>query len=116
PSTTHVPIAIFPPLTLPRPPSAPLFPYTTLFRSHQVTLQRLELLTVFQTDQVIFLDRLLDRHRRLWLFDHRRSRRRSRGGAECRDRKSTRLNSSHVKISDAVFCWQKTRSAASHQH
>src|SRR5690625_6796040 len=25
------------------------------------------------------------------------------------DRKSTRLNSSHVAISYAVFCWQKTR-------
>src|SRR5690606_41232884 len=26
-----------------------------------------------------------------------------------RDRKSTRLNSSHVKISYAVFCWKKTK-------
>src|SRR5690606_40897295 len=26
---------------------------------------------------------------------------------DCRDRKSTRLNSSHVKISYAVFCWKK---------
>src|SRR5690606_40866371 len=26
-----------------------------------------------------------------------------------RDRKSTRLNSSHVKISYAVFCWKKKR-------
>src|SRR5690606_40008461 len=29
------------------------------------------------------------------------------GGGE--DRKSTRLNSSHVKISYAVFCWEKKR-------
>src|SRR5690606_39418955 len=30
-------------------------------------------------------------------------------GAECQDRKSTRLNSSHVKISYAVFCLKKKR-------
>src|SRR5690554_7372902 len=28
---------------------------------------------------------------------------------ECRDRKSTRLNSSHVRISYAVFCLKKNR-------
>src|SRR5690625_5969033 len=33
---------------------------------------------------------------RVWLSDHRP------------DRKSTRLNSSHVAISYAVFCWSKT--------
>src|SRR5690606_42136602 len=32
------------------------------------------------------------------------SRFRQRGRRDCRDRKSTRLNSSHVKISYAVFC------------
>src|SRR5690606_19253643 len=30
------------------------------------------------------------------------------------DRKSTRLNSSHVKISYAVFCWKKKISALAH--
>src|SRR3712207_8810309 len=30
------------------------------------------------------------------------------GGGEARDRKSTRLNSSHANISYAVFCLQKT--------
>src|SRR5690606_19493907 len=30
--------------------------------------------------------------------------------AACPDRKSTRLNSSHVKISYAVFCWKKKKS------
>src|SRR5690606_41470581 len=31
------------------------------------------------------------------------------GSAACSDRKSTRLNSSHVKISYAVFCLKKKR-------
>src|SRR3712207_7385480 len=30
-------------------------------------------------------------------------------GAECRDRKSTRLNSSHANISYAVFCLKKKK-------
>src|SRR5690606_41674475 len=34
---------------------------------------------------------------------------RQRGRARIRDRKSTRLNSSHVKISYAVFCLKKKR-------
>src|SRR5690606_41809371 len=38
-----------------------------------------------------------------------RGRRVVRGGAEHRDRKSTRLNSSHVKISYAVFCLKKKK-------
>src|SRR5690606_1038789 len=33
----------------------------------------------------------------------------ARSGALWKDRKSTRLNSSHVKISYAVFCWKKKR-------
>src|SRR5207245_5524446 len=38
----------------------------------------------------------------------RRGRAASRRGAGCRDRKSTRLNSSHGSISYAVFCLKKT--------
>src|SRR5690606_41310510 len=34
---------------------------------------------------------------------------RGRGSADAQDRKSTRLNSSHVKISYAVFCLKKKR-------
>src|SRR5438874_3464611 len=35
---------------------------------------------------------------------------------QMRDRKSTRLNSSHVEISYAVFCLKKKRHIASHVH
>src|SRR3989442_7050367 len=61
-----------------RPPRSTLFPYTTLFRSRGG------------------VDRPV--HRRLGQW-----RRRARGG----DRKSIRLNSSHLGISYAVFCLKK---------
>src|SRR5256885_5488812 len=63
-----------------RPPRSTLFPYTTLFRS--------------KAD---------DFRRRRKLARSRSSRCCSRG----RDRKSTRLNSSHLVISYAVFCLKK---------
>src|SRR5690242_21461075 len=80
-----------------RPPRSTLFPYTTLFRStdhvgtgpaqrsrtaHRAVLRLLE--------QRAFHDRLPD------------------GGGR-RDRKSTRLNSSHMSISYAVFCLKKKK-------
>src|SRR5690606_42046488 len=77
------------------PPSPTLFPYTTLFRSRRPTRQR---------------TRRPERLRR------RRPARRGSGSPAPRigppapstsDRKSTRLNSSHVKISYAVFCLKK---------
>src|SRR5438874_4536310 len=75
-----------------RPPRSTLFPYTTLFRSGLLRAVSSRLLR--------------DRRR----FDPavaclRRSR---RGHRDLRaDRKSTRLNSSHVEISYAVFCLKK---------
>src|SRR5436305_8672675 len=83
------------------PPRSTLFPYTTLFRSDV---------------------RLLDGigGRRAGLSGRHRDRARRRpppgvrvgaGGADGRrpDRKSTRLNSSHVRISYAVFCLKKKK-------
>src|SRR5436309_9970940 len=64
-----------------RPPRSTLFPYTTLFRSAQPVGMRAE-----------------------HLFQRQRF-----GGVETGDRKSTRLNSSHVKISYAVFCLKKKK-------
>src|ERR1035441_3949818 len=66
-----------------RPPRSTLFPYTTLFRSHGL----------------------------IWIchFDERNAKR-------CRietDRKSTRLNSSHLGISYAVFCLKKKKNCTS---
>src|SRR5438034_10010780 len=72
-------------LMIRRPPRSTLFPYTTLFRS------------------------LIDEARRIYpnLGCTLPSRwRRSLGHAD-RDRKSTRLNSSHTVISYAVFCLKK---------
>src|SRR5258705_7668283 len=70
-----------------RPPRSTLFPYTTLFRS-QVLRQR----------------RGRERRRRRLRCERRKRRRRSRP-----DRKSTRLNSSHLGISYAVFCFKKKK-------
>src|SRR5262245_64735126 len=95
-----------------RPPPSPLFPYTTLFRSrHLVFLPLLELRVI---------DRLEARHSRrrrllhLVLVEDARERRVTvslLGNHRRRhvgDRKSTRLNSSHLGISYAVFCLKKT--------
>src|SRR5256885_5854348 len=65
-----------------RPPRSTLFPYTTLFRS----LARLRQL-LCREPQPLGGDRLL----------------------RVRDRKSTRLNSSHLVISYAVFCLKKKK-------
>src|SRR5690625_6721707 len=76
-----------------RPPRSTLFPYTTLFRSRKPRLRRL------------------------------RSPSQRRGGLPARryladqldkDRKSTRLNSSHVAISYAVFCLKKKNTESQH--
>src|ERR1039457_7420538 len=66
-------------LMIRRPPRSTLFPYTTLFRS-AVSCQSLG----YQRDV-------------------------RKGGRRTRDRKSTRLNSSHLVISYAVFCLKKKK-------
>src|SRR5256885_6608111 len=75
-----------------RPPRSTLFPYTTLFRSqhHHV---RLKLVVNFHYFATFLLGKFLD--------DSDDAR---------RDRKSTRLNSSHLVISYAVFCLKKKKS------
>src|SRR5260221_1997496 len=86
-----------------RPPRSTLFPYTTLFRSARVLHHRVH----------------LDAEARLadpGVEAPRRARTRlplqARGRAiqpHPRDRKSTRLNSSHTVISYAVFCLKKKK-------
>src|SRR5256885_13099789 len=71
-----------------RPPRSTLFPYTTLFRSHQVA-------GVGLAHGAVALER-------------------GHGEAAAQalaavDRKSTRLNSSHLVISYAVFCLKKKK-------
>src|SRR3712207_9329633 len=84
-------------LMIRRPPRSTLFPYTTLFRSHQPGAVRS---TVEERGA-----------RRVGSGKARRPRRRVVLGADRRaaDRKSTRLNSSHANISYAVFCLKKKK-------
>src|SRR2546422_3525468 len=74
-----------------RPPRSTLFPYTTLFRSENG-------LHVFLGDDEE-LSALAARHH-----------------VELRDRKSTRLNSSHGYISYAVFCLKKKKNRSMRHH
>src|SRR6266700_2809435 len=67
-------------LMIRRPPRSTLFPYTTLFRSRPQAGQALGRPAPARRD-----------------------------GPRDRDRKSTRLNSSHVTISYAVFCLKKKK-------
>src|SRR5258705_9158737 len=94
-------------LMIRRPPRSTLFPYTTLFRSlHFFTVRR---------------------HSRCEKYHGRRSFVRQNEFREAfvpfslwhfgigRDRKSTRLNSSHLGISYAVFCLKKKKKQKSRQ-
>src|SRR3989442_4852104 len=97
-----------------RPPRSTLFPYTTLFRSlDRAAIQKEAmgaLLAVAQGTQ---------QEPRFIVLEYRG------GGGDAApvalvgkgvDRKSTRLNSSHVRISYAVFCLQKEDKQRSLEH
>src|SRR5438874_6654046 len=84
-----------------QPPSSTLFPYTTLFRS----------LLEFGDDlgrQGFGVGAVAGVVRRLAATGLRRRNENLRA-AGFEDRKSTRLNSSHVEISYAVFCLKKKK-------
>src|SRR3712207_8176980 len=93
-----------------RPPRSTLFPYTTLFRSHLHSTSGLgEAVSCWQGRIVLLLSAEFPLNTSccfcqvylvatpVW----------SREGM--RDRKSTRLNSSHANISYAVFCLKKKK-------
>src|SRR5438132_8801040 len=80
-----------------RPPTSTLFPYTTLFRSQQFERSGDEWMAVEALDWESSARGLLDDPDALPLANQ----------ALERDRKSTRLNSSHTVISYAVFCLKK---------
>src|SRR5438034_3518248 len=84
-----------------RPPSSTLFPYTTLFRSARAPHER--------STQREFLARARPHARVPHPGLHRRALRGRRLRRDLRDRKSTRLNSSHTVISYAVFCLKKKK-------
>src|SRR5258705_2215847 len=86
-----------------RPPRSTLFPYTTLFRSSLLGLPRPRRRPVQPAADV------LEGHRRLAgpdLRDHLPVQPHLQAAG---DRKSTRLNSSHLGISYAVFCFKKKK-------
>src|SRR5256885_4146559 len=80
-----------------RPPSSTLFPYTTLFRSRGLRPPEQH-----RRRHHVAGGRLRLPHRR-----HLRREHQLREGHRPLDRKSTRLNSSHLVISYAVFCLKK---------
>src|SRR5690606_39552261 len=99
---------------LPPPPASPLFPYTTLFRSCPASRWgRTGSATALVGNLAWQGSKLGPAGTRPSCGNRRRCIGRGcRGGRgrppELRqDRKSTRLNSSHVKISYAVFCLKK---------
>src|SRR5438045_9350013 len=74
-------------LSLRPPPTSTLFPYTTLFRSGSPCHPAAEPLGSGGSERLLRTHQAADEFRR--------------------DRKSTRLNSSHLGISYAVFCLKK---------
>src|SRR2546430_15797423 len=77
-------------LMIRRPPRSTLFPYTTLFRSREPDVADFGLCSSHHRRALPVPRGLKHRH-------------------ETRDRKSTRLNSSHSQISYAVFCLKKKK-------
>src|SRR2546426_8406012 len=95
-----------------RPPRSTLFPYTTLFRSVDVG-PHLESAgdgqRAVRGGGGLVIEQALDPGE--LFLDRRGDGARERLGARAweRDRKSTRLNSSHLVISYAVFCLKKKK-------
>src|SRR5256885_13298824 len=90
-----------------RPPRSTLFPYTTLFRSFKA-LDQFDLMMIEQPlahNDIFDHARLQDQIRTPICLDESIH---SSEDAQ-QDRKSTRLNSSHLVISYAVFCLKKKK-------
>src|SRR2546429_4370274 len=85
-----------------RPPRSTLFPYTTLFRSRLQQKRVMQLADLFQSFQLALAGAGVEGA--INQFDGQRELK-----ALEKDRKSTRLNSSHGYISYAVFCLKKKK-------
>src|SRR5204863_7567407 len=85
------------------PPSSTLFPYTTLFRSEAGGMRGV----LAPRNRIDDLGLLLALHHDKIEFENRKLVPGRERGPGAEDRKSTRLNSSHVEISYAVFCLNK---------
>src|SRR3712207_7076676 len=96
-----------------RPPRSTLFPYTTLFRSMAVPARHVARVVAGHVpaldDHV--LEDLVDGvpHVDIAVRVRRSVVQHPDRASERRDRKSTRLNSSHANISYAVFCLKKKK-------
>src|SRR3712207_7587899 len=88
-----------------RPPRSTLFPYTTLFRSDDARAVARERREAY-ADVGLRVGRSRDDERERARADVVRV---YAGRVGERDRKSTRLNSSHANISYAVFCLKKKK-------
>src|SRR3712207_7692100 len=98
-----------------RPPRSTLFPYTTLFRSRGLSLEEVEQATKIRKRYLRGLERedyaippdavyargFLKTYANYLGLDGQAL------SQQLKDRKSTRLNSSHANISYAVFCLKK---------
>src|SRR5690606_41224607 len=93
---------------LPRPPRPPRLPYTTLFRSPVLQSAFAEEAADGQVHRMVRGDHVHAPDLDL-LFDQPVNDAVVRSGMAVEDRKSTRLNSSHVKISYVVFCLKKKK-------
>src|SRR3712207_7992086 len=92
-----------------RPPRSTLFPYTTLFRSHQ-RAQPVGVAPAPGRDVAALLLRVPAREVPGRVRGDHATVHHVHGSAERKaDRKSTRLNSSHANISYAVFCLKKKK-------
>src|SRR3712207_7031113 len=99
-------------LMIRRPPRSTLFPYTTLFRSPTDTAFENQSLLDPERQTIVQID--VEPRHAAWTFPVAEA---VIGDAKAvlaqlleaaKDRKSTRLNSSHANISYAVFCLKKT--------
>src|SRR3712207_7456761 len=90
-----------------RPPRSTLFPYTPLFRSSVFRTSSAPAAPQFASGTPHPASRFLDDFAAMHQVVLRRYR---------RDRKSTRLNSSHANISYAVFCLKKKKTPSPVTH
>src|SRR5690606_41146121 len=101
---------------IPRPPSSTLFPYTTLFRSKELKVMfknKLDKFYAYKLRSVFLLTFFLikdnkDQISKDFMTFVQKNELKKDSNFDI-DRKSTRLNSSHVKISYAVFCLKKKK-------
>src|SRR5256885_4902791 len=101
-----------------RPPRSTLFPYTTLFRSLKMLEAAREIapaIALFGCPKLRLHIRP-DAARKLLHLGSLYTEGQKRRERPCPDRKSTRLNSSHLVISYAVFCLKKKKNNRNAAH